>query len=61
MTYNFIEGKCLRTGNQCGSDTWREGYPCLCAHCQQWLAENQQRLDADMEQVLVDNLWELYQ
>lgn len=32
-----MAGRCLRTGNPWGTDTWMEGHPCPCASCQAWL------------------------
>ena len=31
--------RCLITGNICGSDTWRIGYPCQCVECKLYVQE----------------------
>lgn len=31
--------RCHVTKNECGSDTWGNGYTCPCLQCQAWLAE----------------------
>lgn len=31
------ERRCERTGNPCGTDTWRVGHDCRCGPCQGWL------------------------
>jgi hypothetical protein len=33
--------RCEVTGNQCGTDTWREGFPCTCGPCQEYLRGSQ--------------------
>jgi hypothetical protein len=29
--------RCFITSNQCGTDTWPEGYECKCDNCQEYL------------------------
>lgn len=29
--------RCAFTGNPVGTDTWREGYPCVCKECQEYI------------------------
>ena len=33
MTY----GRCIYSGNPCGTDTWQVGTSCPCSECQRWL------------------------
>lgn len=33
----MTEASCKRTGNPCGTDTWREGYSCPCDNCQAYV------------------------
>jgi len=33
----MLNTRCHITGNPCGTDTWRVGYPCQCAACQDYL------------------------
>ena len=51
--------KCKITGNECGTDTWMEGRPCLCENCQRWLAENQKDLPPEFSKTVDEHFWEL--
>ena len=51
--------KCLITNNPCGTDTWSEGYVCLCLNCQLYLIENQKQMSSAIQVIVDKHFWEL--
>lgn len=43
--------RCERTGNPCGTDTWKRGYPCHCPQCAAWLDETLARTALKLAEV----------
>lgn len=52
--------RCLNTNNPCGTDTMPKGCHCLCKNCMAWLDESQDHLDPELQQLLYDNINDLY-
>ena len=50
---------CKITGNECGTDTWAEGCPCLCESCQKYLLENQQDSPPEYSEIIDEHFWDL--
>jgi len=38
-----VTARCLRTRNECGTDTWMVGTECPCINCQRWLGRQEGR------------------
>jgi hypothetical protein len=45
--------RCAKTGNPCGTDTWRTGYECPCQYCQRHLGREEGRLEG-IEQAAIE-------
>ena len=51
--------RCVITGNLCGTDTWKDGCPCLCENCKRWLTENQKDMPHEFNKIIDENFFDL--
>jgi len=52
--------RCYVTGNECGTDTWADGYPCKCKNCRLWLEIDALRTALAAAESQAKGLEELY-